>query len=213
VVKGSRATSDGESVRFNASEEIQDLLDDLDHSLKRLRMEYEQFFLGHMKREPQVLRSKVQKTITKLVNEPPRNARQKFRFNTLNSQFQVYRQLWGRTMREIEAGTYKRDKFKARMNSEAAKEEATEKAQAREAASAGDAKKKKKQSSVDKLHGALLAARKKTGQAGGEPSRDQLDRMVKKQMDAIRAKHGDVKVKFKVVVENNKAKLKASVSK
>ena len=41
----------------------------------------------------------------------------------------------------------------------------------------------------------------------------QLKRMVNKQMDAIRSKHGDVKVKFKVVVEEGKAKVKASVAK
>lgn len=183
------------------------MLDDLDISLKRLRMEYEQFFLGAMKREPQVLKGKVQKIIVRMVNEPPRNARQKFRFNTLNSRFQVYRQLWGRTMREMESGTYKRDKFRAQARSQGAAEVQQDKAAAAEA----PRKKGGKSSPIDALHGALVTARKKTGEGGKVVSADDLGRHVRKQMEAIRAKHGDVKVKFKVVVENNEAKVKATI--
>ena len=199
----------GRSVRATESDEINELLDELDQSLKRLRMEYEQFFLGAMKREPQVLKGKVQKIIIRMVNEPPRNARQKFRFNTLNSRFQVYRQLWGRTMREMEAGTYKRDRFKAQMRSQDAGEAQQDKA----AAARGPRQKPGKSSAIDQLHGALGSARKKTGEIGKVVSPEDLGRHVRKQMEAIRAKHGDVKVKFKVVIEDSQAKVKASIAK
>ena len=182
------------------------MLDSLEVNLKRLRIEYEQFFLGQMKREPQNLRGKVQKTITKLLNEPPRNSRQKFRFNTLNSRFQVYRQLWGRTMREMELGTYRRDQFKAKIRS-AAPAESPQEAAAKPKAS------DKPPTSIDQLHKAINAACKKTGEASAMISKPDLDRMVRKQIETIRAKHGDVKVKFRVVIENDKAKLKASVAK
>ena len=197
----------GRSVRATESDEINELLDDLDVYLKRLRMEYEQFFLGAMKREPQVLKGKVQKIIIRMVNEPPRNARQKFRFNTLNSRFQVYRQLWGRTLREMESGVYKRDKFRAKARGQEAAEAQQDKALAAEA----PRKKGGKPSAIGALHGALVKARKKTGEGGKVISPEDLGRHVRKQMDAIRAKHGDVKVKFKVVVENNEAKVKATI--
>ena len=193
-------------MRKHARNEIDEMLDDLDHNMKRLRIEYEQFFMGNMKREPQVLRGKVQKVITQLVNEPPRNSAQKFRFNSLNAKFQVYRQLWGRTMREIENGTHQRDKFRARLHAAPEDEPAAPRQVERKTPA-------KSGSSVNRLHEALLKARRKTGQHEGAPSPEALNRMVRKQMDAIRAKHGDVKVKFKVVIENNKAKLKAQVSK
>jgi hypothetical protein len=191
-------------MRVAESEEIDDLLIELDQNLKRLRMEYEQFFMGSAKREPQQLRSKVQKVITKLVNEPPRNSRQKFRFNTLNSKFQVYRQLWGRTVREMEAGTYKRDRFKASLRSRGPDEPVA-------AASPEKRAPRRAGTGVDQLYAALQSARKKTGESGGGVSQDDLQRVLRKQMDAIRAKHGDVKVKFKVVIENNKAKVKAAI--
>ena len=192
------------TVRAVASEDIDELLNELDTNLKRLRMEYEQFFLGSMKREPQILRGKVQKTIIKMVNEPPRNSRQKVRFNTLTSRFQVYRQLWGRTMREMEQGTYKRDKFRASMRGAAADESKTETTPKAPAKGGG---------AIGKLHQALVDAANKTGNPSAKVSREDLDGMIRKQMRAIRAKHGDVKVKFKVVVEGDKPRLKATIGK
>ncbi len=192
----------GSVVRGAEQEEIEELLDELERNLSRLRIDYEQFFMGNMRREPQALRGKVQKSVLKLVNEPPRQSRQKFRFNTLNARFQVYRQLWGRTLREMERGTYKRDRFKLAIKGRVPPEPVGK---------AAPAKARKKGSAIDQLHGALEAARAKTGEGGGVPSAQELGRIVRKQMDAIRAKHGDVNVKFRVVIENNKAKVKASV--
>ena len=194
-------------MRAAASEDIDELLSELDTSLKRLRMEYEQFFMGSMKRELQILRGKVQKTIIKMVNEPPRNSRQKFRFNTLNSRFQVYRQLWGRTMREMEQGTHKRDKFRASMRS-ASEGESETSGPASSRAPPGA-----KVGAIGKLHQALVDAANKSGNPSAKVSREDLDGMIRKQIRAIRAKHGDVKVKFKVVVEGDKTRLKASIAK
>ena len=93
-------------------------LEELEINIKRLRIEYEQFFRGAMKREPSVLRGKVQKVITRFVSDPPRNPAIKFRFNSLNARYQSFRQLWGRTLREIEAGTYAPHRFRMKVNSE-----------------------------------------------------------------------------------------------
>ena len=194
----------GSVVRGAEQEEIEDLLNELERNLNRLRIDYEQFFMGNMRREPQALRGKVQKAVITLVNEPPRQSRQKFRFNTLNARFQVYRQLWGRTLREMERGTYKRDRFKLAIKNQAQAEPGA-------AGNTAPNQARKKSSAIDQLHGALEAARARTGEAGNLPSAQELGHIVRKQMDAIRAKHGDVKVKFKVVIEDNKAKVKASV--
>ncbi len=184
------------------SEQIDEDLKELDQNLKRLRAEYEQFFQGAMKREPIMLRSKVQKTIIRFANEPPRNSAQKFRFNSLNSKFQVYRQLWGRTIRQIEAGTYRRHRFKMKLHESAAAPTTPSEPAAPVA----------KRSSVSQLHEALLAARRRTGESCEGLDSAKVDRLVRRQVEAIRAKYGDeAKVRFKVVIEDNKAKVKASV--
>ena len=71
TLKRGPSKADSPRVRAGVNSEVDDLLDELDQGLKRLRMEYEQFFMGAMKREPQVLRSKIQKIVIRLVNEPP----------------------------------------------------------------------------------------------------------------------------------------------
>lgn len=192
-------------------EDITEELDTLENSLKRLRIDYEQYFMGNMKRPPSVLQGKVQKTVLKLAASPPLNTRLRFRFNQLNSRFQMFRQQWGRTMREIEAGTYKRHRFKADLHE---REEAT-----RQQQPAAEREKKRRKRSrrgdpLDKLADALNSARRKTGEHGSGVDRERLARTVRQQTAALKEKYGDqARIKFKIVIENDKAKLKASISK
>lgn len=196
-------------------EEQEQELEELEINLKRLRIEYEQFFRGSMKREPTVLRGKVQKTITRFVSDPPRNPAIKFRFNSLNARYQSFRQLWGRTLREMEAGTYAPHKFRLKTQAsepppqDEAKELASLQRQSEELEQKREAS---SGSAFDRLHNALVSARQKTGESTQELTREKLAQLVKKQTEMIRDQRGaDAKVKFKVVIENNRAKLKATV--
>src|SRR5262245_35380834 len=184
-------------------------LDELDQNLKRLRIEYDQYFLGILKRPPEMLQGRVQKVIVKFANEVLRKTHQKFRFNNLNSKYQVHRQQWRRTMRSIEAGTYKGHVFKAKLHERArgvSDETPNPFMQKAEAPKAGGGP-------MDKLFDAFVAARKRAGDSGPAPDRAKLSEIVKKQTAALKAKHPGAKVKFRVAVEGKKAKLVASVVK
>ena len=193
---------------------VDEELDDLDNNLKSLRVQYDQFFLGILKRPPEVLQGRVQKVIVKYANQQLRKTHQKFRFNQLNSKFQIFRQQWGRTMRQIEMGTYKGHRFKAKLHE---KERATAAAgpHADETPTPLTLTQAPVTTSgpIDKLNDALVAARRKAGDTGPAPDRAKLAEAVKKQTQALKAKHPGAKVKFKVAVEGNKAKLVASVVK
>ena len=89
------ARADVLPMRRGKSDEVDEQLNELDQNIKRLRIEYDQYFMGTMKRPPQVLQGKVQKTVAFLSNKMPRNTAQKFRFNQLNSNYQMYRQQLG----------------------------------------------------------------------------------------------------------------------
>jgi hypothetical protein len=188
-------------------DEIDEELNELDHGLKRLRVEYDQYFLGILKRPPEVLQGRIQKVIVKYANETLRKTHQKFRFNQLNSKFQIYRQQWGRTMRQIEQGTYKGHVFKAKLH-ERARGVLDETPNPFKPAAPPKAA-----GAIDKLFDALVAARKRAGDAGPAPDRAKLSEIVKKQTAALKLKHPGAKVKFRVAVEGNKAKLVASVVK
>ncbi len=187
-------------------EEVEEALEELDINIKRLRIEYEQFFKGAMKREPQQLLGKVQKTISKLANDPPRRVALKFRFNSLVARFQSMRQLWGRIMREMEAGTYKPDQFRMKLHRQQRQETG-----AQPAAASANAEAPPPKSGIDRLQEALMAARRKTGEH--QPvDREKLGQMIENQTRAIRQKFGgDASVSFQVVVEEGRAKLRANV--
>jgi len=188
-------------------DEIDEELDELEHNLKRLRVEYDQYFLGILKRPPEVLQGRVQKVIVKYANQNLRKTHHKFRFNQLNSKFQIHRQQWGRTLRQIEQGTYKGHLFRAKLHErERGITDATpHPVRAPEPTARPGA--------IDKLFDALVAARKRAGDSGPAPDRAKLSEIVKKQTAALKEKHPGAKVKFRVAIEGNKAKLVASVVK
>ncbi len=176
---------------------IDEDLDELELNLKRLRIEYEQFFKGSVKREPYQLLGRVQKVVTRFASDPPRRVVQKFRYNSLVARFQTFRQLWGRTMREMESGTHRSQKFRAGTKPPAAPSKPAPRS---------------KKSPIDRLTDALIEARRKNGQDTAGVSKQKIAAMVQQQKKAIASKYGnDVKVAFRVVVEDGKAKVKANV--
>ncbi|MFI5314263.1 MAG: MXAN_5187 C-terminal domain-containing protein [Myxococcota bacterium] len=189
-------------------DEIDEELDELDQGLKRLRVEYDQYFLGILKRPPEVLQGRIQKVIIKYANQTLRKTHHKFRFNSLNSKFQVYRQQWGRTLRQIEQGTYKGHLFRAKLH-ERERGISDETPNPLKPAAPPTAP----PGAIDKLFDALVAARKRAGDSGPAPDRAKLSEIVKKQTAALKQKHPGAKVKFRVAIEGNKAKLVASVVK
>jgi len=187
------------------SEQVEEELDEL---------EYDQFFLGVLKREPAVLKGKVQKAIVRFSSQPPRSTRLRFRFNQLNSKFQVYRNQWGRILRQIEAGTYKPLAFRARLHQreqESAPAASYVEDTPRGRTASIDATSTRR-TGIDQLCEALERARKETGKTGDPLDREHVQRLIRQQTAALRARHGDVKVRFRVVVEGNKARLRASVN-
>jgi hypothetical protein len=91
------------------SSEIEQLLDDLETRMERLRALYEQYFLGIEKLEPQTPRKDVDRRIVVVRREQVRNTALRFRFTTLLQRYNTLQQYWARTTREIENGTYRRD--------------------------------------------------------------------------------------------------------
>ena len=81
--------------------EIESTVVDFHHKLDRLRMLYEQYFLGIEKREPQMQRQEVVRLMRLLESTPIRNTGLKFRFRTLMQKYNSYRTYWNRTLRQI----------------------------------------------------------------------------------------------------------------
>ena len=80
----------------------------LSKKLDRLRVLYEQFFIGSEKTAPYTLQKDVVISFHRLGQERIRSAALKFKYQSLVQKFSSYKAYWARTQREIEEGTYKR---------------------------------------------------------------------------------------------------------
>ncbi|MCB9532029.1 MAG: hypothetical protein H6698_05830 [Myxococcales bacterium] len=94
-------------------DELDAILDDLHRRMDRLRVLYEQYFLGIEKIPPYQVQKDVVRIVYRLQQAKLKGTSQKFRFQALIQKFNAQRAYWARTMREIEEGTYRRQTFRA----------------------------------------------------------------------------------------------------
>jgi hypothetical protein len=81
-----------------------DELDKLEEDMRRLKNRYDQFFMGINKNVPSFERHQLESYIHELSKLKMRDNTRRFRFNTLLSRYNQYREMWGRKMREREEG-------------------------------------------------------------------------------------------------------------
>jgi hypothetical protein len=91
-----------------------------EEELEALKARYELYFLGIERREPSRWRDEMKRRVERLKESFTKNTGLKFRLQTLHARFISYERLWLRSAREKEAGTYRRDLFKARLRSKPA---------------------------------------------------------------------------------------------
>lgn len=188
---------------LGVAEAASDELQILDHKIKQLKFEYEQYFSGARPREPQMLRGEVQKIVGRYSNVPLQNTAQRFRFNSLCARYFAMRRHWDSVLRKIEEGTYERHIFKAKLRERARSE-------GREAGPAKCAQLGAGSPAGPDLFDSYLAARKECGESVSGVTRERLEKVIAQQGSAIRERYGCDEVRFRVVVESGKTKLKAT---
>ncbi|WP_163863786.1 MXAN_5187 C-terminal domain-containing protein [Myxococcus eversor] len=109
----SQAPSDSSS-----SEAVLQECEALEAELAILRNLYEQYFLGNERHPPTRAHDDFKKRVMRLKTGFIRSTAAKFRVGSIHGKYLTYDRLWARTLQEIEAGTYKRDLFKARRRAE-----------------------------------------------------------------------------------------------
>ncbi|WNZ62662.1 MXAN_5187 C-terminal domain-containing protein [Myxococcus sp. MxC21-1] len=108
-----------------SSEAVLQECEALEAEVAVLRNLYEQYFLGNERQAPSRAHEDLKKRMNKLKGAFIRSTSAKFRVAGLYNKFLTYERLWARTLQEIEAGTYRRDVFKARRRAEGRKAGAT----------------------------------------------------------------------------------------
>lgn len=82
-------------------------------AIEQCRVAYERYFAGLERREPQDLRKRCEALARSFPEGSIRNSGLKFRLQTARQKWTTYTQHWARVVRQIEEGTYKRDRDRA----------------------------------------------------------------------------------------------------
>jgi hypothetical protein len=181
----------------------------LDNKIKQLKFEYDQYFIGSRPREPVLTRAEVNKMVSRYTNVGIQNTSLRFKFNTLCSRLFAMRRQWDEVLRKIEAGTYERHLFKAKLHE---RERGIVEDVPKPLTATAAAKQQRDETTAGgtDLFEAYRNARQTCGEDVAGLSRAKLDQLVAKQRAAIQEKYGCAEVRFRVVVENGKTKLKAT---
>lgn len=175
----------------------------LEQQLQNLIKTYEQYFIGLEKREPLQLLGEVEKLIRRYASIVITNTMHKHKYNMLTARFNTYREHWNRTLKLMEEGKYSRDRF---INNLRHKQSASG-AKSRKAEQHG------KDNEVERLFNEFVDARKTCNLAVDKLTREQVQASIDKVKPALVSKYGHDNLSFRVVVEDGKPKIKASVKK
>ena len=172
----------------------------LEENLNDLIIKYEQYFLGLEKREPIKHLEQVEQSFRRYRNINIVNTMLKFKLNTLAARFSTYKRHWTRITRLIEEGRYSREKFRMQMKLQG---------MAQPAGHEDCQVALEPVSEVDEIYTKFLEARQACNLPVNTISRDVIAEALEKQRPLIRQKYNCDKIRFTVVIEDGKPKIKA----
>jgi hypothetical protein len=187
-------------------------LDKLEEDIRRLKNKYDQFFTHIVKTPPSFDRHQVEAFIHEINKQKMRDNTRRFRFNTILSRYNQYREMWGRKMREREEGPLD---FRMRQRALNAPPEAPPPpppSQPRVTSGTLDPYVKMAPGTngeqIRKLYDLIEQEHQKLGRASNL-TLDQLASMVQKQSETVREKYHVSSVAFRVETIDGRVKLKA----
>lgn len=180
---------------------IDDQLTRLEEDIRRLKIEFDVFFNGASKRPPYDTKGRVETIIKRLGDDRTLSYAQRYRYTSLASRYNAFRDLWRRTMQGREEG---RDAIVA------AKANAREQAVAefkRTNFVCDDAHKDVEL--VKNLYSALIEAKKVCGEPVEDFSFPRFHRLIASQADGLKERLGCERVSFSIDVEGGHVSFKA----
>ena len=188
-----------------------DELDKLEEDIRKLKNKYDQFFAGIQKVPPSHDRKGVEIFIYEIGKQKMRDNGRRFRFNTILSRYNQYRELWGRKMREREEGPLDFRRRQAAMKEPLEHDMPAPRA-ARVTSEEADPYVRVAPGTngeeIRRLYSEIEREHQKLGKLPNI-TLDQLGTMIQKQSELVRAKYHVNAVAFRVDVVDGKVKLKA----
>jgi len=180
---------------------VDDQLTRLEDDIRRLKIEFDVFFNGASKRPPYDTKGRVETLIKRLGDDRSVSYAQRYRYTSLATRYNLFRDLWRRTMQGREEG-------RSPM--------ATAKASAKEQA-VTDFKKTsfvcedahKDVELVKNVYSALMDAKKVCGEPIEDFSFPRFHRLIASQADSLKQRLGCERISFSIDVEGGHVSFKA----
>lgn len=202
--------------------QFMDQLDALERRIHLLKVEYDKYFMGILKKSPAKEYDELTTLIRNMGKVTIRNTAHNFRYQTLKARFLTYDQYWQRILKQIEDGTFKRDQFRYSLKekeSEALKRQSEER-KAEDAKKLAEEQKREEkarevrdtiadQKRLQGLFNEFVAARKQCNERVDNVQFDKMVEFMQQQTNQIKQKYQAKAVEFQVVVDGGKTKLKA----
>ena len=180
---------------------VDDQLTRLEEDIRRLKIEFEIFFNGCSRKPPYDTKGRVDTMMKRLGDDRTLTFAQRYRFNSLGSRYNAFRDLWRRTMQGREEGRDSRATARA-----TAKEQAVADFRRTEFVCT-DAHKDLEQ--VKNIYSALVEAKKVCGEPVEDFSFPRFHRLIASQADGLKKRLGCDRVSFSIDVEGGHVSFKA----
>lgn len=188
-----------------------DELDKLEEDIRRLKNKYDQFFTGIIKVPPSFERHQVESYVHEISKQKMRDNTRRFRFNTILSRFNQYREMWGRKMREREEGPLDFRRRQAAMAAPPPPPPPPNPAARVTSEGADPYVKMTPGGNGEEIRRLYDEIEREHTKLGKPPNLtlEQLTKMIQQQSDLVRAKYKVKTVAFRVETVDGKVKLKA----
>lgn len=181
-------------------------LDQMETMIGQLKVAYEKYFQGVDKIAPQREREKLKVEMRRLKIRHGNNTERRFRLGNLEAKINSYEIHWDKTLKAIEEGTFRRERFHGTPS--AANAPTSTSPPILKPSKEADTAPREFSTELHKLHESFVEARKQVGDAR-PVSMEALAKTVKEQAEAIKSRYKCEAVTFQVAVKDGKAILKA----
>jgi hypothetical protein len=176
----------------------------LEEDIRRLKIEFDIYFNGAAKRAPYDTKGRVETLLKRLADDRALTFAQRYRYNSLATRYNAFRELWRRTMQGREEGRDPMSAARATVKEIGAQ-------RAKETFVCVDANKEVE--TVKHLYDSLLEAKRSCGEPTEDFSFPRFHRLIASKADGLKERLGCERVKFSVVVEAGHVSFKARADK
>jgi hypothetical protein len=176
------------------AKQITEDIQTLEIEIRRLKIEYDRYFIGARKKEPVQLLWNIKKVIKRYSETPFRQYQHRFQYNTLVGRFNVLNERWNRRIRILEEGP-------RTMPNRRPSDKMVIATRLLEKAPDAD--------NLRDMYATYVAARKATHDGGQPPSFEVFVVGVSKQVEMLQNEAGCAEIEVRVVQQNLKVQVRA----